>query len=346
MFSVGCNTDRDAQMARVAGRLREAFPGVRLSDVVVSAAYGQPDGAEPYANMLAEVDTLMSQDEVVDSLKGLEREMGDSAGLRAGGCVMMDLDLLEYDGRRLHAEDWQRPYVRTLLAMLAKVSMVVLMLLACTAAVAQRGPSRQDSDKELLGKAIEYYNGAKYHECILTFEKLTRNYRLSPRFMAYLGYSYYKERQYAEAVEWLRKAIPSLSAYSPREQSVYIYSCAESLFHLERYADSLPYYGQALPLTSGNDRADVLFHTAFAHYFVDGLSAAVDNGDTASLHRDSAMLKNVYALFSEAFVLYRDNSGRATELQTARQRQCQLMIKGFEDLGLPYIRKSKSILPK
>lgn len=345
MFSVGCNTERDAQMSKIRQRLAVLFPEIRLTDVVVSAAYGRSEEAEPYANMLAECDTAFTQSEIVTCFKTLEREMGDSVGLRAEGCVMMDLDLLEYNGVKCHADDWQRPYIKTLLRMLTKVLFIVIMLHGSSVVMAQTSSGSRGADTELLGKAIEYYNGAKYHECVLAFEKLSKSYRLSSRFMAYLGYSYYKEQKYAEAADCLRKAIPDLSVYSPRERSVYYYSCAESLFHLGNYNEALEYYNLSLPLTEGNDKADVLFHTAFAHYFQNGISTAVENVDTALLYNDSTMLRNIYELFGEALALYRDNSNSATSLQLARRRQCQFMLKGFDDLKLYYLRKSNTILP-
>lgn len=295
--------------------------------------------------MLAECDTLFTQTEITGKLKALEREMGDSAELRAEGHVMMDLDLLEYNGVRCRMEDWQRPYIKRLLRMFTRTLPAVFLLWVCSTALSQTGRPAHGADTELLGKAIEYYNGSKYHECILAFEKLSRNYRLSPRFMAYWGYSYYKEQRYAEAADCLREAIPALSAYSPKEQSVYIYTCAESLFQLENYEEALQYYARALPLTDGNDKADVLFHTAFAQYFNNGLYEIVDSGDTALLHKDSTTLKNIYVLFNDALELYQDNSVKATPLQVARRKQCQMMLKGFDTLGLPYIRKNDTILP-
>lgn len=143
---------------------------------------------------------------------------------------------------------------------------LTLLILAIAFSLAVLSDSRREQDKELLGKAIEYYQGRKYHECILTFERLRRHYQLNPRFTAYLGFSYYKERQYEEAVACLREGIPSLSVYSPREQAVYLYACAESLFLLGQYSEALPYYTQALPMVSGCDAADVNYHMGFAYY--------------------------------------------------------------------------------
>ena len=95
---------------------------------------------------------------------------------------------------------------------------------------------------------------------MIAFEQLQRHYQLNPRFIAYLGFSYYKESMYEEATEYLEKSIPQLTAYSPHEQAVYLYACAESHFNLSHYQQALPYYQQALPLTTGLDAADINYH--------------------------------------------------------------------------------------
>lgn len=175
---------------------------------------------------------------------------------------------------------------------------------------------------ELLSKAIEYYQGRKYHECILTFEQLRRHYQLNPRFTAYLGFSYYKEQQYEEAASCLKEGIPSLSVYSPKEQAVYLYACAESLFQLGHYAEALDYYEKALPLTEGYDSADIHFHAGFCHINQiahDSLSAA---------RSDSIALVH----FTTANTLYKEAQTRIhlDELHKARLAQTTTMLRAMQ----------------
>ncbi len=334
MLSIGCNTDRESQMVLARKRLTMSFPGIRFTDAIMTAACGKPYDARPYSNMLAEGETVLSKSEFVAVLKQLEADMGDNAARRAQDIVMMDIDLLEYNGERFHPGDWQRPYIRKLCAMLAKLTLPLLLAFVvsnqCLSHTAvQQQSSTRVQDTELLGKALEYYQGGKYHECILTFEKLQRHYELSQRFLAYLGFSYYKEQKYEDAADKLQRAIPGLSAYSPRERSVYIYSCAESLFFLHRYKESLEFYDMALPLTEGNDKGDVLFHTAFARYLMLGHEPAGDDGNTMASCNDTLAIDTVCDLFSEALSLYGANTATATSLQYARRRQCERMLKGL-----------------
>lgn len=174
------------------------------------------------------------------------------------------------------------------------------------------------SSQEQLTKALEYFQGGKYHEAILCFTKLQKRYKLNPRFLAYLGMCYYKEGMYEEAIENLREGIPALSSYSPKEQAVYSYYCAESLFEMGEYTESIHYYDLTLSNVQGNDRADVLFHTAFAYYLRDG--ASPDNAP------------QLITYLSEAQSLYEANASSSTELQHARLQQTRTMLAGLNNI--------------
>ena len=308
LISIGSNTNGKKQMALARKVLTETFTDVRFTRTLTSLAC---PGNGVYSNMLAQFTTEISEAELVKILKRLECEMGDSEQQRNKGMVMMDLDILRYEDTKRHLRDWDRPYIKRLLRYTMRI-IVLLLVMTCTLQA-----QAADTDKELLGKAIEYYQGGKYHESILVFERLKKHYELNPRFVAYLGMSYYKEMQYKEAAACLKQCLPELTAYSPMEQAVYSYSCAESLFHLEHYKEAITYYERTLPLVSGNDKGDVLFHNAFAHYLTQGKT------------------EKVALLFNEALTLYRANTSTATSLQVARLRQTENMLHGIiKDLSL------------
>lgn len=337
--------NHERQMEVSKELLRGAFPDMQFTDVLTSAAYGMAIDAAPYANMMAEGTTELSYDSLVDRLKDIERKAGNTKTLRAAGVVMMDIDLLRYNEELCHEQDWQRPYVKTLYGMLKKSLVVILALMTlCVPTQAQRSRETQGEDKELLGKAVEYYIGGKYHETILAFEKLRKGYKLTPRFQAYLGFSYYKEGDYKCAVECLREAIPTLAAFSPKERSAYIYACAESLFQLEKYEEAIKYYDMLLPLTEGNDKGDVLFHKAFSLYIYKGMEMAAN--DSVKVKSIAPYVVSSYQMFSDALTLYRENVGAATPLQSARLRQCETMLKGFERSLMQYTQKMDTLLRK
>lgn len=268
-------------MCSAKKQLEELFPGITFTDVVSSPAYGMESGTPDYANMLAKGVTSLTLDELMVELKRLERVMGDTKALRQQNIVMMDLDLLKYNGERYHHDDWDRPYIKTLLNMIQHLVFLCVILCSSVTTFAATDFDNKEKtkkqDAELLGKAMDYYNGGKYHESILAFEKLSKSYRLTARIKACLGMSYFKERQYEEAVEILKPVIPELTAFSPKEQAVYAYSCAESLFYLERYSEAIEYYNKALPMTEERDRGDVLYHLAFSYFKLDNYQMALDN---------------------------------------------------------------------
>ena len=305
LISIGSNVDGKKQMAFARKLLSQAFPGARFTRTLTTPAC---PGEGMYSNMLAKFDTDIENGLLVSTLKSMEYEMGDRAELRREGRVMMDLDILCYGDEKHHHDDWERPYIKRLLRYAMKMILVLMVALPATSMAAG------SADVDLLSRAIEYYQGGKYHESIVAFERLRRDYNLNPRFMAYLGMSYYKEMQYEDAVRCLTKCLPEMKAYAPYEQAVYTYSCAESLFQLERYAESIKYYELALPLVSGNDRGDVLFHNAFAHYLTHG------NTD------------EVVRLFSEALEAYKASTDTATSLQVARLRQTETMLRGLKNM--------------
>lgn len=68
--------------------------------------------------------------------------------------------------------------------------LLFIILPTCIWAQSKR---QQNNDKELLAKAIDYYQGSKYHEALLFFEQLNSRYVLNPRFKAYMAVCYYHE---------------------------------------------------------------------------------------------------------------------------------------------------------
>lgn len=297
MLSVGCNANHEEQMDNARKRLECSFPGITFTNAILTPACGNPDDTTTYSNMLGKFYTEIPEAKLNILLKDIEKELGDTEAKRKDNIIMMDLDILEYAEERRHNKDWERPYIKQLIRMIFSFFLVYVMTLSANAQSVRSdaGQGTRKQDTELLGKAVEYYQGGKYHEAVLAFEKLQKSYRLNPRFKAYLGYSYYKEGEYENAIQYLSDAIPELESYSPKERAVYCYSCAESYFLLSRYEESIRYYSEALPMTEGNDKGDVYYHTAFAYYQLEKYAEALVNfteainnyviGDNNELHK-------------------------------------------------------------
>ena len=115
--------------------------------------------------------------------------------------------------------------------------MVKRLVILLTLIVAHLMPTlaQEVSDNDRLDMAIAYFQSGKYHEALLLFEKLDKEYALNPRFHAYMGVCYYSEWLYEEACRYLDEAIPQLEAFAPHERSVYYYTNGESHFQLQQY---------------------------------------------------------------------------------------------------------------
>ena len=107
---------------------------------------------------------------------------------------------------------------------------------------------RNDEATEQLGKALEYFTSQKYHECLMIMQDLEKQYRLNPRYKAYLGVCYYYEWDYEQTVRCLDPVIPLLENFAPQERSFYCWADAESHFGLQQYESALPLYEQMLSL--------------------------------------------------------------------------------------------------
>lgn len=64
-----------------------------------------------YQNRLAYGTTTLSAEELQQTLKQIEASAG-----RTKERVTIDLDLMQYDTRRYHEKDWQRPYILRLIS--------------------------------------------------------------------------------------------------------------------------------------------------------------------------------------------------------------------------------------
>lgn len=184
----------------------------------------------------------------------------------------------------------------------------------------------QTSDAERLGMALEYFQSAKYHEALLIFQKLDAQYRLNPRYMAFIGVCYYYEWNYPEAIKYLDGSIPQLSNFAPHERSFYYWANAESHFNLKKYKDAVPLYEEMLNLCYDNEKPDAWYRLGMCQMFLGEWHQAID----------------YYKKALDGYQMYRDVSDNK-----ARIAQIQHMIKGCEDhVAIPVDRIDIVLTPK
>lgn len=156
--------------------------------------------------------------------------------------------------------------------------MIAVLCFALLPATAQKAKS---ADTEKLGRALEYFNSGMYHEALLLFATLDKEYALNARFHAYMGLCYYYEWDYSHACTYLDEAIPKIEALAPHERSMYYFANAESHFNLEQYNEAIPYYEQHILVCYPNEKADSFYRIGFCYMFSEQWMNALVNFESS-----------------------------------------------------------------
>ena len=116
ILALGSNrADRHSQLERAIRLCSEFVDIERLSKAIDTEPLGiETNGV--FANQMLLATTSLRLDQLNDSLKTVERRLGRNAANR---CVIaIDIDIMQYDSLRLHADDWNRQYINILIAQL------------------------------------------------------------------------------------------------------------------------------------------------------------------------------------------------------------------------------------
>ena len=97
-----------------------------LEQTLLEPHYSKETWTEPYGmkqhsdtkylNQLVLAKTRLDCEQLNIRLKQLEMDMGRTKDQRDMGRVAIDLDVLLYNGTRLHSNDWERSYIKELMA--------------------------------------------------------------------------------------------------------------------------------------------------------------------------------------------------------------------------------------
>lgn len=118
IVALGCNRNSQLSMLKARLMLRGLLgDSLRFTESLWTEPEGMSSGR--FLNCLAAAKTTLSQEELTASLKRIERACGNTAELRQRNIIVMDIDLLQYGQIKLHASDWQRGYIKTLIKSLA-----------------------------------------------------------------------------------------------------------------------------------------------------------------------------------------------------------------------------------
>ena len=111
-ISLGSNENQEENLMKAREQLTQLMTEVHFT----SAIWTEPINSsrkEPYLNQLCKGTTAFSEGLLCEVLKETEKRIGRIKN--EDGIVVIDLDLLEYDGQRHHLRDWSRDYVKMLI---------------------------------------------------------------------------------------------------------------------------------------------------------------------------------------------------------------------------------------
>ena len=112
IISLGSNENQEENLTKAREQLTQLMTEVHFT----SAIWTEPINSsrkEPYLNQLCKGTTAFSEGLLCEVLKETEKLIGRIKN--EDGIVVIDLDLLEYDGQRHHLRDWSRDYVKRLI---------------------------------------------------------------------------------------------------------------------------------------------------------------------------------------------------------------------------------------
>jgi len=107
--------------------------------------------------------------------------------------------------------------------------LIITLLLCLTTSIPAF--AQKSKDAEELGKALEYFTSAKYHEALLIFQRLDKEYKLNERFKAYIGLCYYHDWDYEAAVKYLEGVMPKLEVLQSWKPAYDQYMNAEKIYN-------------------------------------------------------------------------------------------------------------------
>ena len=116
ILALGSNSNREQSMAKAMAMLQEELGDMTFTPMVETEAIGME--APPFLNCLALGESDMTKRNINSVLKQIEQVCGDNATQRAECRIVMDIDLLLLGSKKYHLNDWDRNYVRELMAML------------------------------------------------------------------------------------------------------------------------------------------------------------------------------------------------------------------------------------
>lgn len=114
IIAIGSNINQEANVNKAKALLGNAFSNKMIfSDTLWTDPIGI-DG-DKFMNCIGIGYTDMKVFALIDVLKRIEKQCGDTKELRQKGLITIDIDLLMFGEIKYHTADWQRGYIKSLM---------------------------------------------------------------------------------------------------------------------------------------------------------------------------------------------------------------------------------------
>ena len=117
IIALGSNRHRRQHTTHALQQLRQQIDQrLQATPPLETEAIGME--SDRFLNTLVALHTNLTLQQLTQLTKDIERLCGDSKEARRQNIVNIDIDILQYGDTRLHVDDWNRPYIATLMKQL------------------------------------------------------------------------------------------------------------------------------------------------------------------------------------------------------------------------------------
>ncbi|MST83737.1 2-amino-4-hydroxy-6-hydroxymethyldihydropteridine diphosphokinase [Hallella mizrahii] len=116
ILCLGSNADQEANIQQAQQLLRNEYASIDFTPSIWTEPVGVV--SPPYLNCLATMSIKDSFSCLHDKTKAIERLMHSSREERKDNIVRIDIDILSFDHKHYHEDDWNRDYVKQLIEVL------------------------------------------------------------------------------------------------------------------------------------------------------------------------------------------------------------------------------------
>ena len=113
ILCLGSNADQEANIQQAQQLLRNEYASIDFTPSIWTEPVGVV--SPPYLNCLATMSIKDSLSCLHDKTKAIERLMHSSREERKDNIVRIDIDILSFDHKHYHEDDWSRDFVKRLI---------------------------------------------------------------------------------------------------------------------------------------------------------------------------------------------------------------------------------------